>query len=62
MTEIKPCPFCGKKPKLDRISDNYADALYQIGCRYSLCNAKPNVIKIGKERAIEAWNRRNENG
>ena len=70
MNELKPCPFCGKKPQMwFSMDDNYKTQL-QIYCN---CGAKIKVFKkidfissenpgysfIALEReAKEKWNRR----
>jgi len=54
--ELKPCPFCGKQPKLFKVSLHG----WHVAC------AKENVIcvslkyKATKELAITAWNTRHE--
>lgn len=65
MDKIKPCPFCGHKPKIV----DWNNGGYQIRC--GLCGARQDVLydsvrnmkgafapRDGKKEAIEAWNRR----
>ena len=62
MEELKPCPFCGGKARI--IADDPFDG-YQGNCtvylaRCVVCGAE---ISGGKhEKAIEAWNRRTDDG
>ena len=71
MPELKPCPFCGKMPKVKRDVNyelNGFGAWCTIQCKPLL--RKPHLkVEEGKaswERAmkyaIEAWNRRASNG
>ena len=61
MAELKPCPFCGyPKPWIIRIlPKRWIFTKYYIECR--VCHYCRET-KIGKRRAIEAWNRRAEDG
>lgn len=60
---IKPCPFCGKKPKL--LQCPYADI---IRCENPDCLPHPTLgihhyyCKHQVNRLIEAWNRRDGDG
>ena len=53
---IKPCPFCGKTPK---ITVNLSD-MYCIECSNDACYVKPSTrpITLTKEELIEKWNLR----
>lgn len=52
--ELKPCPFCGGNAQI-----NYAGADMLILCSKCLvCTESYHT----KEEAVEAWNRRTENG
>lgn len=53
---LKPCPFCGNK-EINVRKGKYA---WNIECQNIECNAA--VTKVYKKTAIEAWNRRAENG
>lgn len=67
MDELKPCPFCGRKPS--KVREHYIAGLgviyYTVECKQkgSKCfvNPKTTYLKSEKE-AIEAWNRRADNG
>ena len=70
MTDLKPCPVCGAAAMVIHMYDTYdrADFGWSAGCgRYKAndgINSKVmRVSGIGsKEAAIEAWNRRADNG
>ena len=54
--ELKTCPFCLKKPKLD-------DRTHQVGCINGLCNVLPQTWSCDTdEEAISMWNDRGEKG
>lgn len=57
MAELKPCPFCGENPCVQVIWGNL--------CRV-FCDAADHSAETcwhdSKEEAIEAWNRRAEDG
>lgn len=56
-SELKPCPFCGKKARLQRIGKSY-----YVTCDGSYCKIKPTTWAYSvKEKAIEEWNRRANN-
>ena len=55
-TILKPCPFCGGEAKITLLIGNYG-----VGC--TKCpGAVFNCRRQTKEEAIEAWNRRTNNG
>lgn len=52
MTELKPCPFCGRKADLYKYAKN---GMFLVRCEY--CGVE--TIYFDKEEdATEAWNRR----
>lgn len=56
MAELKPCPFCGGEADVEwyvRIKTGYC---YCKSCKTRMPN------KLSKEEAIEAWNRRVNDG
>ena len=53
-TELKPCPFCGGEAKLGWYRD-----FYYIRCKN--CGIR-TLVEFTMRRAIEAWNRRAEDG
>lgn len=59
MDELKPCPFCGGKPYLDL----YILPKYEYVIRCNVCSLEFGLyIGRNKEEAIEAWNRRADDG
>lgn len=56
MAELKPCPICeSPRPWVIRVHPwMWIFTEYYIECRYCHCCGE---IKIGKHRAIKAWNR-----
>lgn len=60
MHELKPCPFCGEKPKVDRyFMPTMPNVLYAVQCVNINCPTNP-IIQYCKDRAfiIKSWNRR----
>lgn len=58
---IKPCPFCGKAPKV--IEDAIGDGLrpmYSVACRnYEHCNMVVFTTRYyTKKEAVDSWNNR----
>ncbi len=49
MPELKPCPFCGGKAKVQRFVDY--DLIRCLNCKASSCHTN-------EKQAISAWNRR----
>ena len=55
MSELKPCPFCGKRPGVHR--STFSEK-YRIRCdQKGGCGAETASCGT-KEQAIDAWNRR----
>ena len=76
MGELKPCPFCGEKPKVTTLINNVGRA-YQVStivcCKQCLISKQGlrevhikeparfiEAISSSEQQAIEAWNRRAE--
>lgn len=71
--ELKPCPFCGGEAVIKAVNRNYG---LTIWCQCQKCGARtegylPNTnnedatidsIENCKNRALEKWNRRVDNG
>ena len=52
--ELKPCPFCGEKPKIGTTG-----TFYRVYCFSPSCYIRPNTrFEKNKEDAVEQWNRR----
>ena len=63
MDELKPCPFCGRKPSKVRQHQlaGFAQIYYSVECKAknSKCPVRPHTMYFkSEEAAIEAWNRR----
>ena len=59
MAELKPCPFCGGRAFIDRFMQPKEE--YRIMC--TNCSARfGRYAGLNKKEAIEAWNRRAEDG
>ena len=59
-TELKPCPFCGGKPFVSARLPYFGEEL-TVAVVCEDCNAS-SKHKVKEEDAIEAWNRRVEDG
>lgn len=67
MTKLKPCPFCGEKVCISEMKKAVGYERWSVGCTNSRCIAhelfNPFIKKyISEKSAIEAWNRRADNG
>ena len=58
--ELKPCPFCGKKPTVDLHSAiKKSDGAWQVFCEFNYCFVKPHIgYFYDKINVIKAWNTR----
>ena len=60
MPELKPCPFCGRKPKIKNLGK-----VKILSCEFSGCVVQPRICYSWRpEKEIEAiniWNRRIDN-
>lgn len=55
--DLKPCPFCGKKPGIKDIF--VLGSEYQVACNYKYCPTQPcTEFQADKKKAIEKWNKR----
>ena len=50
--ELKPCPFCGKEPKINQSEFSHR---YWVACEDCCCL---NKVFYTKDEAIKAWNSR----
>ena len=59
--KLKPCPFCGRKPKINDLGQ-----VKFLACYFSGCAVQPRICYTWRpeeeKKAIEAWNRRANNG
>lgn len=65
MAELKPCPFCGGKTeafKLDPFYVNQKRISSYWGVHCLKCGVQMVAKGGSKKEAIEAWNRRKDNG
>lgn len=53
MTELKPCPFCGRVPKIE----NCKDFGYFIKCK---CGVEQSTLYAQRSYAVRRWNKRKE--
>ena len=53
MNELKPCPFCGRKPELRHDDDGFS----YIVCANDNCYVRTDG-HLNDNAAIKAWNRR----
>lgn len=60
MAELKPCPFCGGKPFVSARLPYFGETL-TVAVVCEDCNAA-SKHKVNEKDAIEAWNRRVEDG
>lgn len=60
---LKPCPFCGGKPTVDRCAMPYNPVFYAVECTNINCPVQP-VTDYCKDKAfiIKQWNRRAADG
>ena len=63
MAELKPCPFCGEKPKLRRSLEEFDNGAFDyvcfVRCENTACELNPCTTDYGEAHlAIDAWNRR----
>ena len=60
--ELKPCPFCGGRAGIRRFAGKVFDA-YKVYCMNEDCCIEPATHSYYyKIEAIEAWNRRADDG
>ena len=65
MAELKPCPFCGRRPNIlvEVTQFKTHPFIYKVGCEYSACFVNPcTPTSHIREHSIETWNRRAEDG
>lgn len=60
MAELKLCPFCGGEAKLEHLCKS--SIVYCKCCRASTRSIELSPEYASDEKAIEAWNRRVEDG
>lgn len=64
MKEIKPCPFCGKIPVVERFAESLPEidkVFFTVTCRKeSGCTTNPMAIGDTRKEAAANWNTRKE--
>lgn len=66
MAELKPCPFCGGKAKMEKHSfwsdttNAFTNHTYGVQC--SKCFAQMRQFYVSEKQAARDWNRRVVNG
>ena len=59
--ELKPCPFCGKIPKIIISKNSNSKDFYSVECKRMSCTFLVSTFAYRTEKeAIEAWNRRSK--
>ena len=59
MTNLKPCPFCGGDKILEAMQKPVsAGEYFMIKCADCSCE----ITRTSRRKAVEAWNRRVEDG
>ena len=66
MAEMKPCPFCGGRPKFYKVTVRYVDTEDYEERWKVVCGARVDCCYLmndfaTEQEAIAAWNRRAEN-
>ena len=57
MKELKPCPFCGKKPSIGYYEPIEGHGLYSVQCGW--CVIDPATPDYDSEKeAVKVWNNR----
>lgn len=59
--QLKPCPFCGGEAVIRKSKQCLADA-YSVICKDKFCRGRAIKAARAKHIAIEAWNRRVDDG
>lgn len=61
MAELKPCPVCGSSVAI-RVDGPFVP-VYSVSCRNDRCRKGSVIYRYySRDRAIEEWNRRAEDG
>ena len=58
---LKPCPFCGSKPKTSRIVDHgpeLPEPFWSVACSKKPCHGDALAFGDTRREAIQNWNRR----
>lgn len=61
MSELKPCPFCGGEAEVIKAHQIF-ERPYVVICKNTKCRASLGEFSSTREEAIEAWNRRADDG
>lgn len=56
MNELRPCPFCGSKPKM--LADFPHVQLTTVSCKNKECKVHPYTVGLNINDATERWNHR----
>ena len=64
MAELKPCPFCGGSARISADTEAKRDSMGRLWAFTAVCDrcCASSGLTFTPERAIEAWNRRAEDG
>lgn len=60
MTELKPCPFCGGEPILEKavMLNGIEEPIKVFKYKCSKCGVAETGWPMSEEAAVERWNRR----
>ena len=62
MNKLKPCPFCGGKASIcideENMEKGFAHKWYIVCDSCATCSG----MAVSEKKAVEAWNRRADNG
>ena len=64
MAELKPCPFCGSEALLDEftVRKGFEACIVCTGCLADMPTITYDTEEEARNAAIEAWNRRANDG
>lgn len=62
MSKLKPCPFCGVVPEVQKRTNGEKE-YYHIACENLYCRINPGTdYHVTKDVVVREWNRRASDG